>query len=138
METIWHWGLALIVAVQHLRTPLFDSMMRAVTFLGDEEFYLLLLPLLWWSVDVRLIMLLAAIFLLSVVLNGVLKDLLMQPRPCDFDPMVAIIIEKGYGLPSGHAQSAAVVWGSVAGWTRRRWVKTVAIALVVLIGLSRV
>lgn len=138
MPAIWQWGLAVIVTVQHWRSPPLDALMRAFTFLGDEPFYLLLLPLLLWSIDARFAARLGVVFLLSVVANGILKDWFMQPRPADLDPTVALIVETGYGLPSGHAQSAAVVWGSVAGWIRRGWLKATAIVVAAFVGISRV
>lgn len=138
MALVWQWGLEVIVAVQHLRTPLLDSVMHAFTFLGEEDFYLLLLPLLLWSVDGRLGARVVVAFLLSVMLNGALKGVFMHPRPGDLDPSVAIAPSEGYGLPSGHAQSGAVVWGSVAAWTRRGWVRVAAVALAALVGISRV
>ncbi len=138
MDIVWQWGLQVIVAVQHLRTPWLDTVMHAFTFFGEEEFYLLLLPLLLWSVDGRLGARVVVVFLLSVVLNGALKDVFMHPRPGDLDPTVAIATSEGYGLPSGHGQSGAVVWGSVAVWTRRGWVKAAAVAFAALVGISRV
>ncbi len=138
MPIVWQWGLEVIVAVQHLRTPLLDSVMHAFTFLGEEDFYLLLLPLLLWCVDGRLGARVAAAFLLSVMLNGALKDAFMHPRPGDLDPTVALAPSEGYGLPSGHAQEGAVVWGSVAMWARHGWLKVAAVALAALVGISRV
>lgn len=138
MDIVWQWGLQVIVSVQHLRTPLLDTVMNAFTFLGEEEFYLLLLPLLLWSVDGRLGARVVVIFLISVVLNGALKDAFMHPRPGDLDPAVAIASSEGYGLPSGHAQEGAVVWGSVAVWARQGWIRAGALALAALVGISRV
>jgi hypothetical protein len=43
-----------------------------------------------------------------------------------------------YGLPSGHSQSAVVVWGIIASYVRKWWAWAVAIALMVLIGFSRI
>lgn len=138
MEIVWQWGLQVIASVQHLRTPLLDSVMHAFTFLGEEEFYLLLLPLLLWSVDGWLGARVVVVFLLSVALNGALKDAFMHPRPGDLDPAIAIAPSDGYGLPSGHAQEGAVVWGSIAVWARRGWVWVGAVTLAALVGMSRV
>jgi len=138
MDIVWQWGLGVIIGLQHLRSPALDHFMRALTFLGEEEFYLLLLPLLLWCVDGRLGARVVVIFLISVMLNGALKDALMHPRPGDLDPAVALAPAEGYGLPSGHAQEPAVVWGSVAVWTQKQWVRAGAVALTALVGISRV
>lgn len=138
MEAIWQWGLALIVALQSPDAPLLDSVFRAITFLGEEEFYLLLFPALLWAVDARLGYQLGIIFLLSVYVNSVVKELFRHPRPFEMEPTVKLISEVGYGLPSGHAQNAVVIWGGVAAHVRKPWAWTLAVALAGLIGLSRV
>jgi membrane-associated phospholipid phosphatase len=138
MEALLQWGLDLILAIQQIHGPVLDGIFRAITFMGEEEFYLILLPLLLWCVDFGLGARLGALFLLSSYLNFGLKDLLQQPRPFDLDPSVKLSSAEGYGLPSGHSQATVVVWGSIAAWARRKWFWAVAIALMVLIGFSRV
>jgi len=138
MEPLLQWGLDLIVVIQQVHGPALDNIFRAITSMGAEEFYLLLLPLLFWCVDFGLGARLAAFLLLSNYLNLSLKDLLQQPRPFALDPSVQLATAEGYGLPSGHAQSAVVVWGTVAAWTGRRWFWGVAIGLMLLIGFSRI
>jgi undecaprenyl-diphosphatase len=138
MESIWQWGLSVILWIQHYRVPALDAAMRWFTFMGDEEFYLLLLPFLAWCIDFGMGLRVGAIFLLSVLTNGALKDTLLQPRPFDLNPGVKLAEAEGYGLPSGHAQSAAVVWGSLGSWTRNIWIWLLAISAIALVGLSRV
>lgn len=128
----------LIAAIQQIHGPALDGVFLAITLIGAEEFYLVLVPLLFWCVDCGLGARLAILFLLSSCLNVDLKDLFQQPRPFDFDPSVQLAPAEGYGLPSGHSQSAVVVWGSLAAWTRKTWLRVVAIVLMVLIGFSRV
>ncbi|MCK4722360.1 MAG: phospholipid phosphatase, partial [Dehalococcoidia bacterium] len=101
MEALLQWGLDLILAIQQIHGPVLDGIFRAITFMGEEEFYLILLPLLLWCVDFGLGARLGALFLLSSYLNFGLKDLLRQPRPFDLDPSVKLSSAEGYGLPSG-------------------------------------
>lgn len=138
MEVLLPWGIDLIVAIQQIHEPVLDSIFRTITFIGGEESYLFLLPLLFWCVDFGLGARLAVLFLLSSYLNTDLKDLFQQPRPFDLDPSVRLSLAEGYGLPSGHAQSAVVVWGSIAAWSRKGWFWGTAIGLMVLIGFSRI
>jgi membrane-associated phospholipid phosphatase len=138
MDTYLQWGMDLIAAIQQIHGPALDGVFLAITLIGAEEFYLVLVPLLFWCVDCGLGARLAILFLLSSCLNVDLKDLFQQPRPFDFDPSVQLAPAEGYGLPSGHSQSAVVVWGSLAAWTRKTWLRVVAIVLMVLIGFSRV
>ena len=138
MDSVLQWGVDLIFAIQQIRSPLLDGVFRAITFLGEEEAYLLLLPLLFWCIDWRMGARVGALFLLSTYINTGLKDLFQQPRPFDLEPSVAVSYAEGYGLPSGHSQSAVVLWGGVAVWARRPWAWALAILLMLLIGFSRV
>ncbi len=111
---------------------------RAVAFLGDEEFYLLLFPFLYWVVSARLGLRLGLALLASVQVNGVLKLALHRPRPFWVDAGVrALAEEHSFGAPSGHSQNAAVLWGRWA-WAGSRAARAAAAGLTLLIGLSRV
>ncbi len=138
MEALWEWGLDLIIAIQKFHGPALDIIFRAITIMGNDEFYLLLLLLLFWCVDFGMGARLIALFLLSGILNTDLKDLFQQPRPFDLNPRVGLFFAEGYGLPSGHAQSAVVVWGGIAAWSRKGLFWGTAIGLMVLIGFSRI
>jgi membrane-associated phospholipid phosphatase len=138
MEGLYSWGLQVIQALQQTPSLPLLYFFRAVTFLGEEPFYLLLLPLVYWCVDYRLGARLTIIFLLAVWLNVVLKDLLAQPRPFDLLPEVKLAEAEGYGLPSGHAQLGVVVWGLIAWGRGQRAGWWAAAVVVLLIGLSRV
>lgn len=138
MGALLERGIDLIAAIQQVHGPVLDNGFRAITLMGGEEFYLFLLPLLFWCVDFGLGVRLAVLFLLSSYLNTDLKDLFRQPRPFDLNPDVRLSPAEGYGLPSGHAQSAVVVWGSIAAWSRKDWFWGMAMGLMVLIGFSRI
>jgi len=138
MEALLQWGIDLILAIQQIHGPALDSIFRAITFMGEEEFYLLLLPLLFWCIDSRLGACLAILLLFSSYLNADLKDLFQQPRPFNFNPNVQLAYAEGFGLPSGHAQSSMIAWATIATWTRKTWFWVAAIVLIVLIGFSRV
>ena len=136
MDPLVNWSLELIAAMQQIH-PALHVFFRSLTFLGQPEFYVLMLPLLLWCVDVRLGIRVGIFLLLSTQLNSVLKDLFRQPRPSDFDPSLQLAWFEGYGLPSGHAQFVVVFWGAIAGWARRRWLWILVALLAVLVGFSR-
>lgn len=143
MEEIWRWGADFIIAIQAIHNPILGTAFNVITSLGSEEFYLILLPLLYWCVDKHLAQRLAYLFLFSTYSNAMLKSLFHHPRPFQYDPQVlkadAVPAEGlGYGLPSGHSQSAVVVWGYLAAWLRRRWMWGLATILVVSIAFSRI
>jgi membrane-associated phospholipid phosphatase len=138
VEAIWQWGLGVIMLLQEVRTPALDAVFGFFSFMGEEEFYILLLPLLFWSVDFAWGARVGFIFLLSAFANSILKDAFRHPRPSDLNPGLQLGAGEGYGLPSGHAQLSAAVWGTVAVWARKTWVWAAAVALSGMIGLSRV
>lgn len=137
MEEFFQWSLELIATLQQIH-PALHVVFRGITFLGQPHFYVLLLPVLVWCVDVGLGARLGVFLLLSSHLNAALKSLFRQPRPCDFDPNLQLAWFEGYGLPSGHAQFVVVVWGTIAVWVRKCWFWGVVIVLMVLMGLSRI
>ena len=51
MDLIWQWGLDLIRTIQLVATPELDAVFTGITSLGNEMFFLLLVPLVLWCVD---------------------------------------------------------------------------------------
>ncbi len=139
MEGLLNWGVEVILWFQRF-SPTLDFPFKFFTFIGEEPFFLLLLPFLYWCLDRRIGARLTVVFLLSSYINGVAKALAAQPRPSDYAPdrVKPLWEATGYGLPSGHAQSAIVVWGYLAAQLRRTWMWVVAGLLMLFIPLSRV
>jgi undecaprenyl-diphosphatase len=137
LDPLIEWGYGVILSLQALRTPFGDALFQMLTFLGVEEFYLVLVPFLYWMVDKRLATRLAVLFLLSAYLNSLLKDLFGQPRPSAERVVVLDDLETG-GMPSGHAQNAVVSWLFLAAQRRENWIHWAMVALVLGISLSRI
>jgi len=139
MEGILDWGVNVILWFQQF-SPTLDLPFKIFTFMGEEEFFLLFLPLLYWCLDRRTGARLTVLFLFSAYTNGVAKMLAAQPRPADYAPgrVNPLWEASGYGLPSGHTQSAVVFWGYLASQVRRTWMWVIAGLLMLLIPLSRV
>jgi len=79
------------------------------------------------------------ILLFNTWLNELLKIIFHDPRPYWYSTAVkAYANETSFGLPSGHSQTAVAVWGMIAYYVKRPWVWGVSIAMMVLIGLSRI
>lgn len=113
--------------------------MQFFSFLGQPIFYLLVVAVLYWCWDPRLGLRLALLLGVSGGINEALKVALHLPRPYWVNPEVrALGSHPSFGLPSGHAQGAATFWGLVAADARRKWISLFAIALIVLIGVSRI
>lgn len=69
MEAIWNWGINIIIAIQQYHEPVLDNIFRGITFMGAEQFYLIMLPIILWCVDYSFGAALAAFLLLSNFLN---------------------------------------------------------------------
>lgn len=138
MESILHWGAEVILRLQQL-SPEWDLPFIVLTHMGGEPFFLVLIPMLYWCLDRRTGARLSLLFLLSAYANAAAKILASQPRPFEYNPQVRKLVEAtGGGLPSGHTQNSVAFWGYLASAYRRPWLWVVAVALMVLVPLSRV
>ena len=138
MDTVWDMGITIIAFLQGLGEWL-TTPMKLATSLGVPEFYMLFMPALYWCWDARLGLRVALILMLSTGLNNALKIALHSPRPYWITSDIkALSNDLAFGLPSGHAQHGVAVWGLLATSVRRPWAWRIALALVVLIGVSRV
>ncbi len=139
LESLVPWGADAIVWVQSLSSPCLDTLFGVLTFLGNEEFYLLLLPLIYWCVDRRLGISLAYLSLASAWVNSLVKHLLKIPRPGVLDSRIeALIEETSPSFPSGHAQGTLVNWGYLAYRFRSPLFWVVTILVLLGVGLSRI
>lgn len=115
------------------------TLLRVFSFLGNEEFFLLLIPLIYLCVDARAGLRLGLLVLFGDLLNGILKLALHLPRPYWVSTRVQpLAADPTFGMPSSHAQNAVSVWFFLAGLTRRAWVWVIAACLIVLISVARV
>jgi hypothetical protein len=138
MESIWQWGVNLIIVIQQVHSPVLDSIFRAITLMGDEQFYLFLFPVILWCIDYSFGAVLAVFFMLSNSVNIMLKELCQHPRPFDLNPELKLSEATGFGMPSGHAQLSVTAWGAIAVRVRKTWFTIAAILIVLLIGFSRI
>jgi membrane-associated phospholipid phosphatase len=124
----------LIEWMQSFATPWLTLFFEAVTFLGDEPFYIVVLPMAYWLWNREKATALIYILLPSLLINAVLKELIQAPRPVG----MALIEQGGWSFPSGHAQGAMTLWLSIALLADRRWLSWFSGTLIFLIGLSRI
>jgi len=137
METILNTGITWNIFLQNLggwlKTP-----MEIFSFLGTENFFLILLPVLYWCVEAGLGLRVGIILLLSTSVNDALKLAFHGARPYWFSPdVIAYASETSFGVPSGHAQIAVGVWGMLAASLRKWWGWLIAVLVILLIGISR-
>lgn len=135
------WTLAGVQAVQGLGGWL-KLPMEVFTFLGDEQFYLIAIPLVYWSLHKGLGQALGILLVLSSFTNTALKSFFKHSRPFWEDASLGIGHAESFSTPSGHAQTSAALFGQVA-WLAadkrrgRLWVALLAL-VIALVCLSRV
>jgi membrane-associated phospholipid phosphatase len=126
------------VALQQMG-PVLTAVMQVLSFLGSEDFFLLLIPFVFWCVDSGFGARLLFLVVTSDFVNGLLKWMFHLPRPYWVDARVAgLATEISYGLPSGHAQSVAVGWGYLAVRVNRWWMWLIAALIISGVATSRV
>ena len=137
MEPILDWGVKVVLWLQQ-SSPFLDLPFKILTFMGNEGFFILVLPFIYWCVDRRTGVRLSILFLFSAYVNSAAKVFASQPRPFQYDNGVKQIVSAGGGgFPSGHTQGTLVFWGYLALRFRRPLLWVIAGLLIILIPLSR-
>lgn len=133
----YNLDLSWVIAFQSLGNWL-TLPMQFFSYLGTEEFYTLILPILYWCIDSNLGIRVGVIMLFGSGLNFILKIPPLGPRPYWLSANVkALWAETSFGIPSNHAQQAVAIWGIIAAYLRRGWAWVIAVFLMLMIGLSR-
>ena len=138
MESLLDWGIQVVLWFQQF-SPALDLPFKTLSFLGDEIFYLIFLPIYYWCIDRRAGAGLFFLLLFSAYVNAIAKGVFGLPRPFDYDLRVqSLVPADGGGLPSGHTQNTVVVWGLLAARSGKTLLWLIAGILMIGIPLSRV
>ncbi len=137
---MFEWQLPIIHWLQSL-SPGLDMPMRIITAMGDFEFYMLIIPMLYWCVDPRLGLWSMMAAGLSHLTTTYFKQATHFPRPYWAYDSVKLLLPGGAGdfsTPSGHASGTLAFWGAIALHYQKRWIWTAVIIFCALVGISRV
>ena len=132
----------ILYALEKIRTPFWNGVMSAVTQLGGEVIFIVAAVVVFWCVSKWEGYYLMTIAFCGTVLNQFLKLICRVPRPWVRDPNFTIVESAraeatGYSFPSGHTQNAVGLFGGMARWGGRRWVRLGLTALALVIAFSR-
>lgn len=136
MNPIYNFGIQIIQALQSM-SPALDGIMKFFSFLGTIDFYLLLIPFVYWVISASLGFRVLLLLIGTDFLTLSCKQLLHQPRPYWVGDVKPIATETSYGIPSSHASDSLAVWVYLAYCLKKIWLWVVSILVVLLIGMSR-
>lgn len=136
MNTLQEFSIALILVLQRL-SPALDGVMNFFTFLGKIEFYLIIIPFIYWAIDKRLGARMLFILIATDIISSTFKLLFHQPRPYWLVKDLKLAEETSYGIPSSHASDSLAVWGYMAYRLRKTWLTALIVIFLFFIGLSR-
>jgi membrane-associated phospholipid phosphatase len=113
--------------------------MQLFSALGQEEFYMVVLPAIYWCANASLGVRIGFMLLISTSLNSWLKLHFATPRPYWIDARVkGLASEITFGLPSGHAMESGSLWGYFSSYVKKRWLSILVFVVVFMIGVSRI
>lgn len=136
-------GLQIIIWLQGL-SELLDPVFLILTQFGGTIFYIMIIVVLYLTVQKRAAILLTYTLLFSGWFNGIIKGIVGLTRPYLAHSMEIRQIDtaSGYSFPSGHAQSTGSFWGFLFIYGRDtsnyHYIIPIGIVLIVMVPLSRV
>jgi membrane-associated phospholipid phosphatase len=138
MQTLIDSSIAIIIAIQGMGEWL-TIPMQFFSYLGTEDFFFMVLPLIYWCIDSALGLRVGLILTVTGILNHAGKLLFASPRPYWVSSHVkGLWPESTFGMPSGHAQNSMSILGIIAANSGKTWIRISAGLLIFLIGFSRI
>ena len=128
--------------LEHIRIPVLNEFMLAITKLGDETAFLVIALILFWCVDKRRGYFTLSVGFVGTILNQFMKLCFRIPRPWVLEKDFTILEQareaaSGYSFPSGHTQNSVGTFGSVAYTAKNKILKIVCVIVAVLVPFSR-
>ena len=130
----------ILMWLEQCRTPFFNTFMKTVTAFGEETILIVLVAVMYFMFHKENAYRLCFLTVLSLGLNGIIKNLFAIPRPFATGKITCVRPETatGYSFPSGHTQNFATWSTALAQILKKRWMLITALLLSVAIGCSRV
>ncbi|MFC2098825.1 phosphatase PAP2 family protein, partial [Bacteroidota bacterium] len=132
----WYWDTWIILQLQDAGNWL-RPIMDLFTWLGYPQAYMVVIAIIYWSFDRKMGLRMAVFLPLSASFNSLVKQAFHAPRPFWVDQgILGMHADNGFGLPSGHAQSATV-WLLAASYLKKRVFWIIAVLVTFMVGFSR-
>jgi membrane-associated phospholipid phosphatase len=119
--------------------PGWEAFWRAISSLYQEDWLLGLAAVLFWVADRSFARLFTTLAVCQAWLNVFLKGLFGVPRPAAGGALrvADVPLDTAYSQPSAHAQGSAALSAALAWYLRRPWFTALAVAVMLLVGVSR-
>ncbi len=120
-----------------------------VSMFGEELLLVGILGFLYWSYRKEFGKYAGTMIMTASVLNPLVKNIALRKRPymvhsginclkpVDSSADIMDISAQGYSFPSGHSLNSAVMYGSMARYTKSKILTVIAFVLPFLVGVSR-
>ena len=144
------WEVDLIEWFQQNSGTVGNVFMKVFSFIGGETVSLLVMLVILFCYKKEAGKRCAFTLIAASMWFPMIKNILMRVRPYiahpdrikalsivekDAHPMDSV--QQGYSFPSGHCAMSVATYGTIARDIRKRWMRFLAVALPLLIGLSR-
>ena len=128
--------------LEGIRNPVLDFLFSTITHIGEETVFLVVAIFFFWCIDKKEGYFILMTGLIGTVLNQALKLVFRIPRPWVYDPNFTVVGDAkiqatGYSFPSGHTQNVVGTFGAIGRYSKRRGVRIISIAIIVLVAFSR-
>ncbi len=128
--------------LERVRNPVLNAIMSLITMLGEETVVIVIAVLVFWCYNKKDGYYLITVGFFGMLINQFLKVLFKIPRPWVLDENFTIVESAreqatGYSFPSGHTQNSTSLFGAVAMFSKKRWIKITCVAILLLVGFSR-
>ena len=125
--------------LQRFSVPFLDWLAIAITYLGDEIFFIAIAVVLFWCVDKKFGFRVMNVYLISAASMAGMKQIFRRPRPFETGEVRSIGAKSsGYSFPSGHSHSVASMTTQAVIKFRKAVTIIVGAIITALVMLSRV
>lgn len=125
---------------QSVQSNFLDTFFTYITMLGEQYFIIMIVAWVYWNHSKKDGFILTFLFLMSGMVNVILKDAFHTQRPFqkldNFDAQ-RISTAEGHSFPSGHTQGATLLFLSLAKIFRTTRFMVFAIIISLLVAVSR-
>jgi membrane-associated phospholipid phosphatase len=119
-----------------LRSPALTQLAFGLSWLGYTTFIMFFMAIGYWTWSKAIFYRLLILVAINATLNAYVKDVFQDPRP-PLALRLDDLVGASYGVPSGHAQMAVVIWLWLAWELRRTWAWVVGSAIALGVIASR-